>query len=282
MNKYENNEDSLEKHMKIQCLNKREIISDGATITIMNENDILASDKFENVSIVKIDDSSSIFAPSIEFKFNNKMISVPVTLSKRKDFELIKSYFSIQMGKYSLLEQHRKEIIDKYENQKIPGDSSSGTSKEIRHLRKMLYSDEKVLQVASGIMEGNTWLIACTTKRIIFIDCGMLYGVKHSEIMIDKVNAVSFKNGFMRGEIHVEDGASTRIITNISNSSTKPFVDAVHKAMEISKKSNQIIVQNQPQNLSIADEIMKFKSLLDNGIISQEEFEQQKKKLLNA
>jgi hypothetical protein len=34
------------------------------------------------------------------------------------------------------------------------------------------------------------------------------------------------------------------------------------------------------QNMSTADEIMKFKKLLDDGIITKEEFEEQKRKLL--
>lgn len=141
----------------------------------------------------------------------------------------------------------------------------------------MLYTDESVFAIASGIMDGNTWLIACTNKRIIFIDSGMIYGVRHSEVMIDKVNAISFKNGMMLGEIHVQDGANTRVIKNVQKYSTKPFVDAVHKAMELSKESKTII---QQQATSAADELLKFKQLLDMGAITQEEFEKQKAKLL--
>lgn len=38
----------------------------------------------------------------------------------------------------------------------------------------------------------------------------------------------------------------------------------------------------QVQQISVADELKKFKELLDLGIISQEEFDEQKKKLLNS
>lgn len=163
------------------------------------------------------------------------------------------------------------------ELKKLPGFDSWGTKKEIKYLETMLYEDENVYAIASGLMDNNTWLISCTNKRIIFVDCGMIYGVKHSEVMIDKINAISFKNGLILGEIHIEDGASTRIIRNVQKYSTKPFVDAVHKSMEMSRK------KVDPTNSagSRADEILKFKRLLDLGVISKTEFEQQKNKLLD-
>lgn len=50
----------------------------------------------------------------------------------------------------------------------------------------------------------------------------------------------------------------------------------------IKEKISESQAVNPPINtsLSVADEIQKLKSLLDNGIISQQEFESQKKKLL--
>ena len=50
--------------------------------------------------------------------------------------------------------------------------------------------------------------------------------------------------------------------------------------MDLHKENNKIVV-NHLQNSSSADEILKFKNLLDMGIISEEEFEKQKKKFLN-
>lgn len=160
----------------------------------------------------------------------------------------------------------------------LPGFDSWGTRKEIKYLRTMLYEDEEVLAIASGFMDGKTWLVACTSKRVIFVDCGLVYGVRHSEVLIDKINAISFVNGLILGEIHIEDGASTRIIEKVQKYSTKPFVDAVHKAMEMFQNTKQTVIQQV--SVSTADEILKLKKLMDENIITKEEFEQQKRKLL--
>ena len=44
-------------------------------------------------------------------------------------------------------------------------------------------------------MDGNTWLITLTDRRIIFLDKGMIYGLKQTTIDLDKVNAVSGETG---------------------------------------------------------------------------------------
>ena len=48
-------------------------------------------------------------------------------------------------------------------------------------------------------------------------------------------------------------------------------------------KTNDVSTQNNiVNNTSCADEILKFKNLLDKGIITQEEFNKKKKELLNS
>lgn len=54
-------------------------------------------------------------------------------------------------------------------------------------------------------------------------------------------------------------------------------------AMEIKDKIEQLQQQknnNQGSSMSVADEIKKFKELLDSGIITEDEFNQKKKQLL--
>lgn len=193
------------------------------------------------------------------------------------------SQFCQNCGAKLNLQQDRADITNKldfinFSNalKNIPGYDAWGTKKEIKHLYSILYDEECVYSIASGVMGGNTWLVACTNIRIIFVDCGLIYGVKQSEILIDKINSVSYKNGIILGEIQIQDGASVKIISNVQKYSTKPFVDAVYKAINERKMKN-----NMPSSLSVADEILKLKSLMDSGIITENEFNEQKRKLLN-
>ena len=55
------------------------------------------------------------------------------------------------------------------------------------------------------------------------------------------------------------------------------FVDAFSKKIEQHEK----VLIPSSSNSSVADEIMKYKQLLDAGAITQEEYDAKKKQLLN-
>ena len=48
------------------------------------------------------------------------------------------------------------------------------------------------------------------------------------------------------------------------------------------KEENKKYKANSSSNISIADELLKFKSLLDMGVITEEEFKKKKDELLNS
>ena len=110
-----------------------------------------------------------------------------------------------------------------------------GTKKEIRYLPEILSNDETILSLTSGLMDGNTWLIVCTERRVIFLDKGMIYGLKQRETPLEKINSVEQKTGMMFGSIGIWDGAAHMEIKNVMKKTVKPFVEAVNRAREALK-----------------------------------------------
>lgn len=149
-----------------------------------------------------------------------------------------------------------------------------GTKKEVKELTNIINDDEIITYATSGVYDGHTWLVVSTNKRIIFLDKGMLFGVNQIEIPLSKVNAVKYKKGLFVGEIEIWDGASMFRVKSVLKKTLIPFINAVNNSIEEMKKT-----QKSPK-LSVADEIMKFKRLLDEGAITQEEFDKKKKELL--
>lgn len=149
-----------------------------------------------------------------------------------------------------------------------------GTKKEVKELTNIINDDEIITYATSGVYDGHTWLVVSTNKRIIFLDKGMLFGVNQIEIPLSKVNTVKYKKGLFVGEIEIRDGASMFRVKSVLKKTLIPFINAVNNSIEEIKKT-----QNSPK-LSVADEIMKFKRLLDEGAITQEEFDKKKKELL--
>ena len=84
-------------------------------------------------------------------------------------------------------------------------------------------------------MDGNTWLITLTDRRVIFLDKGMLYGLKQTTIDLDKVNSISSSTGLLLGKISIEDGASSKLIENVGKKTVKNFTNKVQDAIEARK-----------------------------------------------
>ncbi len=77
--------------------------------------------------------------------------------------------------------------------------------------------------------------------------------------------------------------SNTGVIRFVCVQNADEFVAAANKAIEENKKSNKAIPAPSTtvvQNTSNADELKKYKDLLDSGVITQEEFDAKKKQLL--
>lgn len=190
-----------------------------------------------------------------------------------------------------------KEFVAKLKA--IPRSDTTWTTKEQKYLRTIISDSEEVLHIVSGIMQkrgatvsGNsrsigttnselnrTWLMALTNRRIILINRHLLVGTEYVEIPLESVNSISFQSRMVSSSISIMHGSDGILLDNIAKGTEKPFVDKANKA--ISKvRSTNVIQTPAATPVSAADELAKWHSLLKQGIITQEEFDAQKKKLL--
>lgn len=84
---------------------------------------------------------------------------------------------------------------------------------------------------------------------------------------------------------HKKSGEKTFTVINLGGLNTVVELDAAIQAGEIvainGKPIKPATTSTQPGTGSVADELKKLKELLDQGILTKEEFEAAKKKLLN-
>jgi hypothetical protein len=149
-----------------------------------------------------------------------------------------------------------------------------GTKKEVRYLPDILTNDESILSLTSGIMDGNTWLIVCAERRVIFLDKGMIYGLKQRETPLEKINSVEQKTGIMFGSIGIWDGAARMEIKNVMKGTVGPFVETVNRAREALK------VADASKGNDVTSQLERLANLRERGILTDEEFQAQKTKLL--
>jgi len=160
------------------------------------------------------------------------------------------------------------------------GDDQFFTKKELDYLPEILMENEQILAFTSGLMGANTWLITLTDKRIIFLDKGIIYGLKQSIVDLDKVNAVSGSTGLLFGKINITDGANDRLIENVWKKTVKNFTNKVQEALEARKVAQAVITPTEVKETDPYEKLEKLASLKEKGIISEEEFLAEKKAIL--
>ncbi len=171
----------------------------------------------------------------------------------------------------------KKELKDEYNRiAKEMGDDQFFTKKELNYLPEILQDEEKILAFTSGLMGGNTWLITLTDRRIIFLDKGMIYGLKQEIVPLNRVSAISGSTGIIFGKIVITDGAKDREITNVFKKTVKSFTNKCQEAIDT---INQPRVSPK-QEVDPYEKLEKLASLKEKGIITDDEFEKEKKKIL--
>ena len=80
-------------------------------------------------------------------------------------------------------------------------------------------------------------------------------------------------HGFWKKKANeIKEICSIQISANAQKGTAEAMADAISKAVSQAGKDSR--------NISLADELIKMKELLDSGVLTQEEFNEQKKKLM--
>ena len=174
-----------------------------------------------------------------------------------------------------------KELKVKYnEMARAIGDDQFFTKKELYSLPEVLQDGEQVLAFTSGMKDNNTWLVTLTDRRIIFLDKGMFWGLKQESISLSKINSIYSKMGLMFGEIVISTGSTHSSVTMIAKSAVSGFTNIAQEAIRSFENRGKKPVQGDLAGVDKVSRIRELKKLLDEQLITQEEFNVEKAKVL--
>lgn len=127
----------------------------------------------------------------------------------------------------------KKELRKEYKRiAKATDDDQFFTKRELNHLPAVLFDEEQVLAFSSGMMDGNTWLIALTDRRVIFLDKGLLFGMRQTTVPINKISSVSGETGMIFGKITIGAGHGEKKVTNVLKHTVLPFTNKLQEVIE--------------------------------------------------
>lgn len=158
--------------------------------------------------------------------------------------------------------------------------------KHFKVLQDNLIRSEKVLMTFIGLhnyqsatKHDSNYAYAITNKRILFGQKS-LTGEKFKAVNHERINDITFEKGIVFGVLTI-DTPQEKFNIALDKASASSINNEIHAVLDNLKSSNaQESIPQPPANTSAADEILKFKGLVDSGIITRDEFEAKKKQLL--
>lgn len=163
----------------------------------------------------------------------------------------------------------------------LDGTSKLLGRKEIKELPNILWEDEKIEKIVQGLYENKIGVLVATNKRLIFVDKGLIYGLRVEDFPYDKITSIQYETGLIFGEIIIFASGNKAKIEQVDKKKTRDFSDYVRaRITEIKEHSSYPSEKHQNSSGDLADQIKKLADLKDQGILTDEEFIAQKKKLL--
>lgn len=122
----------------------------------------------------------------------------------------------------------------------------------------------------------NSYSLTITDKRIY----GKTWFGKRVDLPVDSISATSSIALFKGVSVATSSGKISFLLIKNSDEVYKELNNLIINRQIEKEENKSIEIIKETQNFSNADELKKYKELLDMGIISQEEFDAKKKQLL--
>jgi hypothetical protein len=179
----------------------------------------------------------------------------------------------------------KQQLLAEFERlKKTSNDDGWFTKKEFLHFPQIAMPGETPIAISSGKMDGKTWLIILTNHRVIFLDKGMFFGLKQIALDLSHISSVGGQTKIVYGEITIAADGHTYTVENVSKKGVVPFTNMVKQAIEALKQSKEQtkeqITQQPAANNNPFEQLEQLASLKEKGIITEEEFQAQKAKIL--
>ncbi|MFP3831628.1 PH domain-containing protein [Chryseobacterium sp. SIMBA_028] len=176
------------------------------------------------------------------------------------------------MSKKSRLDEIKEEL------EQLDINPTFFARKEIRELPNILSEEEKIVYLVEGRNKITTHhiILVATDRRLIFVDKEFMYGLKVEDFSYSKVSSIQYETELMLASIDIHVSDDIVEIDGVGKYDAELFCEKVRDFM--SRPEEYFQNKSEPSTL---DQLEQLGRLKGNGVLSEEEFNEQKKKLLD-
>ena len=160
-------------------------------------------------------------------------------------------------------------------------------SKELKALPGILWHDENVEMIVQGLYGKGFGILVATNKRVIFVDKGLLFGLRVEDFPYDKISSIQYETGLIYGTMTIFTSGNRALIERVNKQNCRNFGDYVRARITKQAENHSfvaapIIIQPAPtDNKSAIDQLERLAKLKESGLLTEDEFNKEKGKILN-
>lgn len=175
------------------------------------------------------------------------------------------------MSKKSRLDEIKEEL------EQLDINPTFFARKEIRELPNILSEDEKIVYLVEGRNKITTHhiVLVATDRRLIFVDKEFMYGLKVEDFSYSKISSIQYETELMLASIDIHVSDDIVEIDGVGKYDAELFCEKVRNFM--SRPEEYFQNKSEPSTLDRLEQLGRLK---ESGVLSEEEFNEQKKKLL--
>ena len=152
---------------------------------------------------------------------------------------------------------------------------------EVQALPDLLDDGELPERVIGGKYNGGIGILVATDRRLLFVDKGSFGSLQVEDFPYPTIQSVRSTAGAMFGSITIKSAGSSALIDDIVKRFSHEMANFVRKkAMDFNGTAAPVVATGTVNQVSPADELIKLSQLRESGILTDEEFQIQKARLL--
>ena len=156
--------------------------------------------------------------------------------------------------------------------------------RELKELPRLMWEDETVEKLVQGVLVQGVYqkkkggILVATNKRLLFVDKTLLFGLSVEYFPYNKINPIQCQPGWFSAKIIIFSSGNRAEILIMEKKHAQPFCDYVRaRTTSVSEHASNKNSNNSTDKISLLEKLAKLK---ENGILTDEEFKQEKEKIL--
>jgi PH (Pleckstrin Homology) domain-containing protein/putative oligomerization/nucleic acid binding protein len=169
--------------------------------------------------------------------------------------------------------------IEELADQKLSRRIRFMVRREIKGLEDKLGEGEEVINLAQGVYEKKNGLLAVTDRRVVFVEEGV-FRRRLEDFPYDKISSVQTSTGMRSGKLTIFGSGNKAVIDQVYPKQRTVEIGDYVRA-RIAASSRQQAPSPISGSASPAGRLRQLVELRDAGVITPEDFEAQKARILS-